>query len=170
MTQLEADGEAVAVPLTEEQIEQLNVGIGCLLPPTAIYKLGYRAAHASLSRQLAEAREEIKLMTRAAQATQIAELAEELATVAAREAHNLVGSAVWSPGQVRHLAQSFRFALATLSRQLAEARAVLQELSEAEMTYRHAHDVHHDGSMDAGRAWDKLRQAGDRARRALKER
>jgi len=53
----------------------------------------------------------------------VAELAEKLATLAAREAHNLVGSAVWSTGQVRHLAQSFRFELASLTRQLAEARA-----------------------------------------------
>lgn len=44
----------------------------------------------------------------------------------------------------------------------------LRRLTDAEMKYRHAHDLHGDGSLDSGRAWDKMRQAGDHARDLLR--
>ena len=49
---------------------------------------------------------------------------------------------------------------------LAEA---LEHLTWAEQTYRRAHDLHGDGHIVAGRAWDQLRRCGDDARAALDE-
>lgn len=46
-------------------------------------------------------------------------------------------------------------------------REALDGLQQAEATYRSAHDRHGDGSSKAGRAWDLLRRAGDKARAAL---
>lgn len=47
------------------------------------------------------------------------------------------------------------------------AMEALTHLAFAEHEYRHAHDLHGDGSVEAGMAWDKLRQCGDAARAAL---
>lgn len=49
---------------------------------------------------------------------------------------------------------------------LADALLVL---TEAEAAYRKAHDLHGDGSREAGRAWDVMRRAGDNARKALSQ-
>lgn len=46
-------------------------------------------------------------------------------------------------------------------------RFALLELCNAEAEYRKAHDLHGDGSPAAGRAWDLMRRAGDRARDLL---
>lgn len=43
----------------------------------------------------------------------------------------------------------------------------LEGLQKAEADYRLAHDVHGSGDMRCGRAWDKMRRAGDKARAAL---
>lgn len=62
-----------------------------------------------------------------------------------------------------------------LSNDLIEAQAarikaleeVLIVLQGAEWEYRHGHDLYGDGSMEAGRAWDQMRRAGDKARIVL---
>jgi hypothetical protein len=53
--------------------------------------------------------------------------------------------------------------------QLERVRLVdaLEALERAEADYRHAHDLHGDGSLEAGIAWKDLRQAGDKARKIL---
>ncbi len=43
----------------------------------------------------------------------------------------------------------------------------LDTLQRSEAAYRRAHDVHGDGALAAGRAWDILRRAGDKARGVL---
>jgi hypothetical protein len=43
----------------------------------------------------------------------------------------------------------------------------LSELSDAEASYRKAHDLYGGGDIRTGRAWDRLRRAGDKARAAL---
>ena len=45
--------------------------------------------------------------------------------------------------------------------------AALEELADCEQKYRSAHDLRGDGSKEAGRAWDLMRRAGDRARAAI---
>lgn len=47
------------------------------------------------------------------------------------------------------------------------AIGLLQLLAEAEADYRHAHDVHGGGHTTTGRAWDRMRRAGDQARAYL---
>jgi hypothetical protein len=44
---------------------------------------------------------------------------------------------------------------------------VLDDVQQAEAEYRLMHDRHGDGSQAAGRAWDLMRRAGDKAREAL---
>lgn len=46
-------------------------------------------------------------------------------------------------------------------------RRLAIRLAEAEATYRITHDTRGDGHIETGRAWDKLRQAGDALRREL---
>lgn len=48
-----------------------------------------------------------------------------------------------------------------------EARDIVDDLQSAECRYRSAHDMHGDGHPTAGYCWDKMRQAGDRARAFL---
>jgi nucleotide-binding universal stress UspA family protein len=63
-----------------------------------------------------------------------------------------------------------RFAAPTVSESVTVAsgvREVLDDLQQAEHEYREIHDRHGDGSQAAGRAWDLLRRAGDKARAAL---
>lgn len=48
-----------------------------------------------------------------------------------------------------------------------EARVIVDDLQLAESRYRSAHDMHGDGHPTAGYCWDKMRQAGDRARAFL---
>ena len=45
-------------------------------------------------------------------------------------------------------------------------RKLAINLAMREADYRLNHDVHGDGDMKAGRAWDKMRQSGDRIREA----
>lgn len=49
----------------------------------------------------------------------------------------------------------------------ADLVRALEELQAAETSYRMCHDLDGDGHINTGRAWDKLRQAGQRARAAL---
>lgn len=49
----------------------------------------------------------------------------------------------------------------------ADLVKALEELQAAETAYRMCHDLDGDGHINTGRAWDKLRQAGQRARTAL---
>jgi hypothetical protein len=51
---------------------------------------------------------------------------------------------------------------------LAELEAALEDLQQAEAEYRLMHDTHGDGAQAAGRAWDLMRRAGDKARAALR--
>lgn len=55
----------------------------------------------------------------------------------------------------------------TLAALVLEAREALAALTFAEADYRAAHDLYGDGSREAGRAWDLMRRAGDRARATL---
>ena len=50
---------------------------------------------------------------------------------------------------------------------IEDLRAALERLERAEGGYRAAHDIYGDGHPMAGRAWDELRRAGDRARSLL---
>lgn len=43
----------------------------------------------------------------------------------------------------------------------------LRDLETAEYEYRKMHDLHGDGDMRTGRAWDLMRRKGDAARKAL---
>ncbi len=52
-------------------------------------------------------------------------------------------------------------------KRIAGLIVLLRELAEAEADYRIKHDTLGDGHIDAGRAWDKMRKAGNRARAAL---
>lgn len=52
-------------------------------------------------------------------------------------------------------------------RKEAAVRAALEELALAEEAYRHAHDLHGNGHIHTGRAWDQMRRAGDHARAIL---
>ncbi|WP_375414518.1 hypothetical protein [uncultured Bradyrhizobium sp.] len=45
----------------------------------------------------------------------------------------------------------------------------LDDLQSAETIYRMCHDLDGDGHINTGRAWNKLRQAGQRARAALSQ-
>lgn len=47
------------------------------------------------------------------------------------------------------------------------AEALLAEIAGAEKTYRRSYELCGDGHIQTGRAWDKLRDAGDRARSLL---
>lgn len=47
-------------------------------------------------------------------------------------------------------------------------REALDRLAKAEETYRQTHDLHGDGHIFTGRAWDVLRRAGNAARDALR--
>jgi len=49
----------------------------------------------------------------------------------------------------------------------ARLREALDGLQRSEAAYRMAHDVHGDRSLVAGRCWDLLRRAGDKARVVL---
>lgn len=44
---------------------------------------------------------------------------------------------------------------------------LLRDLANAEAAYRDVHDRSGDGTLVAGRAWDAMRKAGDRARAAI---
>jgi hypothetical protein len=46
----------------------------------------------------------------------------------------------------------------------------LRELADAEKNYRWLHDTQGGGHIDTGRAWDKMRRAGDKARAKLEAR
>lgn len=51
--------------------------------------------------------------------------------------------------------------------ELETLRALACDLQLAEAAYRRAHDLHGDSARETGRAWDVMRRAGDRVRRAL---
>lgn len=48
--------------------------------------------------------------------------------------------------------------------EIKHLRAWLDRLAACEADYRSAHDLCGDGSREAGRAWDLMRRAGDKAR------
>lgn len=48
-----------------------------------------------------------------------------------------------------------------------QMQEALEALTFAEASYRSAHDLFGDGSREAGREWDLMRRAGDRARALL---
>ena len=50
---------------------------------------------------------------------------------------------------------------------VADLLAACKTLEKAEVHYRLIHDVHGGGSPESGRAWDKLRRYGDKARAAI---
>ena len=50
---------------------------------------------------------------------------------------------------------------------VAELVEALEDLAVCEAEYRHEHDVYGDGNIMTGRAWDRMRRAGDRARALL---
>jgi hypothetical protein len=49
----------------------------------------------------------------------------------------------------------------------AELVEALRDLETAEYEYRKLHDLHGDGDLRTGRAWDWMRRKGDAARKAL---
>jgi hypothetical protein len=51
-------------------------------------------------------------------------------------------------------------------REREELVEVLLELANAESQYRTNHDLNGDGSIESGRAWDRMRRAGNAARAA----
>lgn len=59
---------------------------------------------------------------------------------------------------------------AALEAVLAGVCARLDILQMREAAYRSAHDLHGDGSMKSGAAWDAMRHAGDAARAILHRR
>lgn len=59
--------------------------------------------------------------------------------------------------------------IATLRADLAEAVEGLEDLAEKEAEYRHEHDVYGAGNIMTGRAWDRMRYSGNRARSLIKE-
>lgn len=67
------------------------------------------------------------------------------------------------------MAEAIKEAISHLSGQmeLDRLRSLACDLQMAEAAYRRAHDLHGDGSREAGRAWDLMRRAGDKVRRAL---
>jgi hypothetical protein len=48
-------------------------------------------------------------------------------------------------------------------------RETLEELAKAERSYRTSHDDDGPGAVRTGRAWDRLRKAGDAARALLEK-
>lgn len=52
----------------------------------------------------------------------------------------------------------------TLRTGKADIETALRDLVKCEEAYRKVHDTKGEGHMDVGRAWDKMRHAGDRAR------
>ncbi len=50
-----------------------------------------------------------------------------------------------------------------------QLREALRELANAEADYRRLHDLYGRGHIQTGRAWDRMRRAGDAARAALGE-
>ncbi len=50
---------------------------------------------------------------------------------------------------------------------IGEVVEALRDLAEKEAEYRHDHDVYGDGNTMTGRAWDRMRYSGERARAAL---
>jgi len=48
-----------------------------------------------------------------------------------------------------------------------ELMAACKALAKTEANYRLVHDVHGGDSPESGRAWDKLRRCGDKARAAI---
>lgn len=61
--------------------------------------------------------------------------------------------------------------LARLTAQSGEGerlREALFFLASAEAEYRRLHDLHGDGDIRTGRAWDRMRRRGDEARAALR--
>lgn len=57
--------------------------------------------------------------------------------------------------------------ITTLAAERDALREALERLEVREAAYRHAHDLHGDGSIQAGRAWDQMRRAGNEARTTL---
>lgn len=57
--------------------------------------------------------------------------------------------------------------LADTGRRAEELTKALEDLQDAEQAYRMCHDLDGDGHVNTGRAWDKMRRAGRRARSAL---
>lgn len=57
--------------------------------------------------------------------------------------------------------------IAATEARVRELETVLRTLAQAEHEYRRAHDLHGDGHPESGRAWDRLRHAGDSTRAAL---
>lgn len=48
-------------------------------------------------------------------------------------------------------------------------RKILEELAEAEKTYRYIFESFGAGNIRTGRAWDVMRKTGDKAREVLNE-
>src|SRR6266567_121925 len=55
----------------------------------------------------------------------------------------------------------------TLEHVAAERGKLLDELAAAEAAYRKAYELKGASKIETGRAWDRMRKAGDRARRSL---
>ncbi len=74
-----------------------------------------------------------------------------------------------SAGHVRHDAKldELEAEIERLRKHCEDMTKLLTALQDAERRYRQEHDLHGDGSRKAGYAWDQMRKAGDRARKAL---
>lgn len=91
-----------------------------------------------------------------------------------REAHEVCGRIITndvppaSPSNEERLRAEFAAERAIGQSQIDLLTERLDTLQQAEAEYRLMHDRHGDGSRAAGRAWDLMRRAGDKARAALK--
>ncbi len=78
---------------------------------------------------------------------------------------------LYEVGNVAHEAASAGRAdnarIAALEADNARLMGLVENLAGAEAAYRIAHDLHGGGSLQSGRAWDRMRRAGDEARATL---
>lgn len=80
-----------------------------------------------------------------------------------------IAAAQFEHGHAREHIPALSDALTRLKAEVERKDEALDDLQQAEAEYRLMHDRHGDGSQAAGRAWDLMRRAGDKARAALSQ-
>jgi len=69
--------------------------------------------------------------------------------------------------QLCDIARKTRYERNALQEEVERLKTALDDLQKWEAAYRLSHDLNGVDSQEAGWHWDKLRQSGDRARKAL---